>query len=363
MPLQLVVRLWPVAHRGTGTTPARRSTRIAMPTLASLLLALASLLLTSVSAPVASASPLAFSQQGFQPQSLTNQAPALVSYDNKLYAAWKGKATDKVFYSEYGVGNCPLLPGGAPRLTPCWSQQAFVAGPWGTAHTPEAPALVAYDGDLYAFWTGQDIPAHVYYSSYNATSWSEPQTVEWSGAVNASTQGPSVTVSDGHLDVAWVEGPVLGPGGSLFFAQFDGSSWAGEPFTGSYIGSAAALVSYAGELYAFYTARSGNTVSFMTYNGDNKWSTPETVTGSWGSALTNQAPAVAVYDGDLYLAWKGESTHEIWDSDYNGSSWASQQVVPQALTNQGPALTTIGDDLYFAWKGKANDKVGFLDAA
>jgi hypothetical protein len=101
----------------------------------------------------------------------------------------------------------------------------------------------------------------------------------------------------------------------------------------------------------------------MSYNGDNKWSTPETVTGSWGSALTNQAPAVTVYDGDLYLAWKGESTHKIWDSDYNGSSWASQQVVPQALTDQGPALTTIGDDIYFAWKGKANDKVGFLDAA
>jgi len=337
-PLHLVVRLWLVRHCGTGATPVRRSARVAIATLASLLF-------TSVTPPVASASPLVFSQQGFQPQSLTNEAPALASYDNKLYAAWKGKDTFKVFYSAYGVGDCPLLPGGAPRLTPCWSQQAFVAGPWGTARTSEAPALVAYDGDLYAFWTGRHLPDYLYYSSYNGTSWSEQQTVDWAGAPShgISTQGPSVTVSDGDVDLAWVDGSVGSQRGGFFFVQFNGSSWAGPPSYESTIGSAPSLVSYG--------------------DGDNKWSTPEPVTASWGSALTNQAPAVTVYDGDVYLAWKGETTHKIWYSDYNGSSWASQQVVPQALTNQGPALTTNGDDLYFAWKGNANDKVGFLDAA
>lgn len=325
----------------------RRAVSVAMATLGSLLL-------TSVAATAASASALSFTQQNFQPQSLTDQAPALGLYRGYEYFAWKGKSTDKVFYAD---DSAPCGPPGQIQLGSCWSHQAPVGGPWGTARTVDSPALVGYAGDLYAFWTGET-DNKIWYSAYNGKSWSEQEMVS-SGVgaptlVLATDQSPTAAVYDGDLYVAWDDNT------DFFFAKFNGSSWASEPFISSILGSAPALVGYGGDLYALWTAKTGNTISAMAYNGDT-WSTPGTLSGSWGTALTDEAPAVTVCDSDLYVAWKGETTSRIWYSDFNGSSWASQQVVPQALTNQGPALGVSGDELYVAWKGKTHDKVGFVD--
>ena len=331
-----------------------RSVRVAMA-------ALASLLVTSVSASVASASTLNFTQQDFQPQSLTDQAPALGSYGGYTYLAWKGKDTDKVFYSSDN-GRCG--PPGDIQLGSCWSRQVTVSGTpsllpgtapsWGPARTLDAPALVTYDGDLYAFWTGET-EHNIFYSAYNGTSWSKQEKVGAEPLVVYASQGPSAAVYDGDLYVAWNDGT------DFFFAKFNGKSWTSEPFISSLLGSAPALVAYSGDLYAFWVGVSGNAVSSMAYDGDT-WSTPEPVSGAWGSALTNEAPTATVCDGQLYLAWKGETTNRILYSSLDGSSWAPQQVVPQALTNDGPALGASGDDLYVAWKGETHDKAGFVDA-
>jgi hypothetical protein len=326
----------------------RRSTSVAMATLGSLLL-------TSVAVPVASAAPLSFTQQDFQPQSITDQAPALGLYGGYEYFAWKGKSTDKVFYSD---DNARCGPPGQIQLGSCWSHQATVSGPWGTARTLDAPALVGYDRDLYAFWTGET-DNRIWYSVYNGKSWSKQELVSSAvrapSLVLATDQSPTVTVYDSELYVAWDDNT------DFFFAKFNGSSWVSEPFISSILGSPPALVGYGGDLYALWAAESGNAISFMAYNGD-KWSTPETLSGSWGTALTDGAAAVTVCNRDLYVAWKGERTTRIWYSDFNGSSWASQQVVAQALTNRRPALGASGDDLYVSWKGQTHDKVGFVEA-
>ena len=167
--------------------------------------ALGSLLLTSITTSVASASTppastLSFTQQDFQPQALTDRAPALGFYYGDLYFAWKGKGTDKVFYSDVKAS---CLPSSGALPTSCWSPQATVSGSWGSAHVPSTRRRSrSTTGHLYAFWTGKT-GNKIWYSAYNGTSWSAQATVSGPWGTASTDQGPAVIFWAGDLYVAW----------------------------------------------------------------------------------------------------------------------------------------------------------------
>jgi hypothetical protein len=54
---------------------------------------------------------------------------------------------------------------------------------------------------------------------------------------------------------------------------------------------------------------------------------------------TSVGPALAVYIGLLYMAWKGiEGDQGIYFSTFDGQNWAAQQNVPGIGSSVGPAL-------------------------
>lgn len=346
--------------------------------------ALGSLLLTSITTAVASASTppastLSFTQQDFQPQALTDRAPALGFYYGDLYFAWKGKDTDKVFYSDVEAS---CLPSNGALPTSCWSPQTTVSGPWGSALTLDAPALEEYDGHLYAFWTGKT-GNKIWYSASNGTSWSAQATVSGPWGAASTDQGPAVTFWAGDLYVAWdglTTPAALSSPGLVGYSYFNGTTWApmgliaaGHPWVAQTVYAPALAPDptatppsglTGGALVFAWTT----TVDHVAYSecflppGTTHNLTCETP--GYAPGLTNAAPALTSSDvgNFFYAAWKGKTAGRIWYSDFNGSSWAPQQVMPQALTNQGPALSLLSDTLYVAWKGKTHGNVGFEDA-
>ena len=68
-------------------------------------------------------------------------------------------------------------------------------------------------------------------------------------------------------------------------------------------------------------------------------------------------PALAEFNGTLYMAWKGmERDDTIWYSSFDGTSWAPQQQIAGVGTSTGVALASFNGKLYMCWKGILGDE-------
>lgn len=339
------------------TTPDNRSDRMAQKSVAAgLVVLLAALVLV----PAASASapyPPIWLPALRQPQATPGSGPAISFYGSQeFYLAWPGERTSMVYYSAYGH-NCAH-----PSLTPCWTPQAHVSGRWGKALGDTAPALVDYDGDMYAFWPGLTTNK-VFYSAYDGTGWSAEATLSGAWGTATTEETVAVAVYNGDLYAAWA--PCCASS-SVSYSYFNGSSWSASeavPSLPSVRSVAPALVVYQGDLYLFWVAGGGVT-GYSTYNG-SAWSSPSSVAGAWGKAFaTSDGMGLAVCDGDLFAAWvngPSSATQDIRYSDFDGSTWTKPVVVPGTKAVLGvPVLGASGGTLYLAWAKYLFDKLGNL---
>jgi hypothetical protein len=122
-------------------------------------------------------------------------------------------------------------------------------------------------------------------------------------------------------------------------------------------GGSPALAAYHGLLYAAWQGESSPYHIWYSAYSDatSTWTTPATVP----SAMTNYrtGPALAVYDGDLYVAWQGQSSPmHVWYSAFDGTSWTAQAQVPSALVHISSTvgLAAYNGDLYLAWTGESS---------
>ena len=74
------------------------------------------------------------------------------------------------------------------------------------------------------------------------------------------------------------------------------------------------------------------------------------------SALVNPTSTVglAAYNGDLYLAWTGQSSpYKVWYSAFNGTSWTAQASIPSTssagFAYSGTPLAAYQGTLYASW--------------
>ena len=119
------------------------------------------------------------------------------------------------------------------------------------------------------------------------------------------------------------------------------------------VGLPPALAVFSGLLYAAWKGEErDNRIFFSSFNGTS-WAAQQQVPGVGSSA----GPSLALYDGKLYMAWKGVLGDDgIYYSTFNGTSWAPQQNIPDVATSVGPRLTVDGSTLYMAWKGMLEDE-------
>ena len=79
---------------------------------------------------------------------------------------------------------------------------------------------------------------------------------------------------------------------------------------------------------------------------------------------TSAAPTLAVVGTTVYLAWKGEGTDSgiywrnplTYDPNTNGQySWHPQTMISNVGTSDSPAIASFNGNLYMSWKGEGND--------
>ena len=84
------------------------------------------------------------------------------------------------------------------------------------------------------------------------------------------------------------------------------------------------------------------------------WAPQQQVPG----VATSVGPSLALYQGKLFMAWKGVLDYDqgIWWSTFDGAAWSPQESIPGVGTNHRPDLAILGNTLYAAWKGADGDQ-------
>ncbi|MFI9048403.1 matrixin family metalloprotease [Streptomyces sp. NPDC053427] len=155
----------------------------------------------------------AWGKQNVVPGVRTSLGPALASFNDRTFMAWKGFENGSIWFTSHG-------PEG-------WAaQQEVRPGEVGTSHSP---CLVAFQERLFLFWKGTN--TNVFFSSMGkepGSTWLAQQPVQYFAEGNptphliGSTHGPSATVHDGVVALAW-KGAT---DGALWFTWFDGKDFA-----------------------------------------------------------------------------------------------------------------------------------------
>ncbi|MCP5046116.1 MAG: exo-alpha-sialidase, partial [bacterium] len=127
--------------------------------------------------------------------------------------------------------------------------------------------------------------------------------------------------------------------------------------------AAPALATFNGDLYMVLRERGSDNLSFSVFDG-----------GSWGKEtripnnFTAKAPALAEFNGQLYLSYRGKNSNHLcyctMDKDQNWSNpiKLSDQNV-DARSKSGPALATLDTkgekQLLMAWNGTGGDTLWY----
>ena len=85
--------------------------------------------------------------------------------------------------------------------------------------------------------------------------------------------------------------------------------------------------------------KGGNDLYVISYNGST-WGKQVRVGG--GAKTNSRAPALSVFNEDLWVGYVGEGGNNLYAVAYNGSSWGSQAQAGSGAQagNVAPALTT-----------------------
>ncbi len=72
---------------------------------------------------------------------------------------------------------------------------------------------------------------------------------------------------------------------------------------------------------------------------------------------TSHGPALASFQGCVYMAWKGEEgDHAIYWSRWDGISWQAQTKL-QAETRTAPAMVATGDAIFLVFQGNSDNNI------
>jgi len=123
-----------------------------------------------------------------------------------------------------------------------------------------------------------------------------------------------------------------------------------------------ALVVYNGKLYMAYKG-SGSDDLWYNYFGGTNWLAQDIKITNDGHTKTSAGPALAVYNGKLYMAYKGSGSDDLWYNYFDGTNWLAQDVKitndGHTKTSAGPALAGYDGKLYMAYKGSGSDDLWY----
>jgi hypothetical protein len=107
-----------------------------------------------------------------------------------------------------------------------------------------------------------------------------------------------------------------------------------------------------GALMAWKGAGSDSGIYYAPNLNLDGWTAQERV----ADVGTSARPALAEFDGRIWMVWKGaRDDSNIYYSRFDGSRWEAQEAVYGIRTSAGPALAVVGNRLFMSWKGAGDD--------
>lgn len=143
----------------------------------------------------------------------------------------------------------------------------------------------------------------------------------------------------------------------------DGTSWSSETSitdsNGAETSDSPALAAFNGRLYLAYKGSNSNCLYICSSSDGINFGSQTKITDQ-NSAKTSAQPALAAFSGRLYLAFTGDGLSESLYvcSSSDGTNWGSQTNVTnqnsaKTAINTGPALAAFGGNLYLGWEGSS----------
>lgn len=214
-----------------------------------------------------------------------------------------------------------------------------VAGPDGNFQTTARPAVGGSAGQMALAWRRPD--GAVVTANGSPFGWSDEQ------IVGRSSHGPAISASG-----LWLAWKGMAGDQAIYWAGRDNlaGGWTPQrkvlPVTGEALTDhAPALCEGSGYgpgrlILAWRLAGVTGQIWWSQSDGNN-WSTPVRVIPELGAVLTDDGPAIGVWEGGLILAWKGvNGDPNLWWSTYEPgrNKWTAPNLVGGATSNTGPVL-------------------------
>lgn len=265
----------------------------------------------------------------------SNDTPALVTYQNKLWSLWNGARNDGIFFSTFDGSS--------------WTGQDSIS----FYFSDKGPATAVYDNKIFVAWKTRG-SSQILNGRFNGFHFTDPAHVPGI----ATNNRPSLAAFDGKLFMAW--NGVRNDG--IFYATFQESTgWSSQAkIPGSKSDKAPTLVVFEGKLMAAWKKYDDNNIEWSQFDGVN-W-TPLRRASRFG---TSSAPTLATYRDlhnpqkeGLYLTWKGGDDNNIWWAHFDGGFFLNQIRNPFG-TKTAPGMVAFRDSLYMLWDGDGNDGIFF----
>jgi hypothetical protein len=206
--------------------------------------------------------------------------------------------------------------------------------------------------------------AMIWFTAFDGSNWVIPDIPVSRNGHSLTSDGPAMALFNGKLFLAY-KGK---DSDDLWFNTCDGQSlWLATDLEITQNGhsktdAGPALAAFNGKLFLAYKGSGSNDLWFNTFDGAN-WLTPDLEISQNGHSQTDASPALAVFNGKLFLAYKGAGSNDLWFNTFDGANWLAQDLkVSQnghSQTDAGPALAVFNGKLYLAYKGNGSDDIWY----
>jgi hypothetical protein len=142
---------------------------------------------------------------------------------------------------------------------------------------------------------------------------------------------------------SWIGGLFSGPSATIWFTAFDGADWVIPDVPVSQNGHSLtsegpAMAMFNGKLFLAYKGKDSDDLWFNTFDGSSWLATDLEITRN-GHSKTDARPALAAFNGKLFLAYKGSGSNDLWFNTFDSANWLANDL---KITQNGHSKTDAG---------------------
>ncbi len=247
-------------------------------------------------------------------------SPALASFNNKLFMAWKSNDNNDLFVASYADGT--------------WSDSVRL-----DKQSSMSPALASFNNKLFMAWKSND-NNDLFVASYADGKWSDSNRLD-----KQSPMSPALASFNNKLFMAWKSND----NNDLFVASYADGKWSDSNRLDKQSPMSPALASFNNKLFMAWKSNDNNDLFVASY-ADGKWSDSVRL-----DKQSPKSPALASFNNKLFMAWKANDNDDLLVAyTINGDCWSLSSRLDKQ-SPKGPSLSEFNNKIFMAWKAIDNN--------